>query len=1172
MGNKETPETLEEGFMVSKLSQIENPCDQILEKGKSVCINNLEGKFAADDYSLESEITHVELASKFGSGSVEESVVFDGIGGNSLMDIESLFGYPEDKLSVLMRGNDVNDNNAVGLEKNLEFCGNVEVCTDKVDEPFNKCGGTLHSHEVVTLEKVDSDEGDHVVQPHRLGSPTKLDVSGDCINLFVKVFGPLNGISENIDNLDGKTEVDHELGKSESNQEYSLEEDGTLSPGIKEDSCKNEGQEVVGEHECTFSSGDLVWVKTRNQSWWPGMVSQSKCEKKRVRFLVKYYGNPSFVWCDSSDLKPFIDYFERISGQNNSRSFDASVEKALCEIGQRIKSKMTCACFSKEIQTRDAQLSAENYEENSMSADKGSKFDDLLLSQLEPTTFYASIKQVACSIYAPGQVELTVLKNYLSSFYCSVGHRELPLELLSTDGDHSGDGIAAEEVHGGDVTRARRRKKNHSGLVLGDETTTTAKGFESRERKKSKYLSYPYVDAIRGHNVSLTVGQEKEDPKSPSSLNTNLTPLSSCSGKKSHKKGTKKPLKRHVVSKADNVDANSSELLAELFSTARDCFFLEGSKYSNSLKRFYSSFRMFAFPDVDITCKEAWKKQNSAKAVKKEGVEVVKKSKNKSVNLASVKESAEIVGGSQLTSTDNPPVKENVKKRAKKKKEQAANTQNQLEGIRVVKEAESQKLNNASTEGSVENAVGDKFSKTDNPQENVMRSKAEQNKERVISSGLESIQHSFSIGTNIFHNSSGMISFQQACSNVPVSGTTPEKTEGVIPEVGYTNLVIGLPDLNRNHPSFSSEHIPVGEPSKKLAKPLPEQMVFTPVSPNITGVNKMAFTPVSPNITGVNKMAFTPVSSSKDALQSTPQASNSVNGPNQSRSEGFTATESGSNVINAGLSPFSHYTLKMGIFGSVGTSEPKKRKRKEKTAQSATTIPDLNGNVLDSNSSANSIPEGSHVSPESEPPKKRVNKSDMGPNGEPLCGNILLNFAPGSTLPSLETLVATFSRFGLLKESELQVLSDSSIQIVYERRSDARFAYRSLEKGHSFGESLVSFTTDCMPPPSSVKKKQNMRILPTSALDASKNQATPSAPVDVSKNQTKPSVPVNASKNQTKPTETPNIAVIKKNVEMMKLTLEKSGNSLSTELKAKLENEIKTFLDKINSMTGSSSS
>ncbi|KAK4394676.1 Serine/threonine-protein kinase ATM [Sesamum angolense] len=319
-------------------------------------------------------------------------------------------------------------------------------------------------------------------------------------------------------------------------------------------------------------------------------------------------------------------------------------------------------------------------------------------------------------------------------------------------------------------------------------------------------------------------------------------------------------------------------------------------------------------------------------------------------------------------------------------------------------------------------------------------------------------------------------------------------------------------------------------------------------------------------------MVFTSVPSLTDVtLQNIPQVGNVVNHTTQFWNGEFRSRELDSGVMNTGFISFVQPPVQMGLYPSAGKPESKKRKRKEKTCEVPSVIPDLNGNVLDSSSPGKTLLDGNHVPPEGKPEQKTGNKAaniepgNKAPDVEPgsnvkrtrnvniveeLGGSLLLNFAPGSTLPSKETLVATFSRFGLLKESEIQVLNDATVQIVYERSSDARFAFRSLEKNKPFGESLARFKLHGMPDAPKTTTKRNRLQMP------------------------QPFLPVNACKIPAKPGAggTPDIALIRQNVEMMKSTLEKAGNSLSSEMRAKLENEIKAFLEKLSSMGGSSSS
>ncbi|KAL0440943.1 UNVERIFIED_CONTAM: Serine/threonine-protein kinase ATM [Sesamum radiatum] len=935
--NKGTSGTLEEGFVDSKLSLDENPCGKIFEKVDSVSLCNISEKCAADVYGGDSEINKGVLES-----------------------------YPDETMLVLMNGNEIKNNDMPVLEGDLQFSGSDGIHIGKVEDPVEKSDDVLYPRELFQVEKVEepSEKGDHVLHPHEPGSPTKIEVSGNGINLFVEVFGPLDGICESNNNMD-------DLG------------------------------ELV---ECTFDVGDLVWVKTRTPLWWPGMISDpsnadgTKSEK-RGTYLVKYFGNANFIWCKNSDLKPFAEYFEQLSRQNNSRSFCGSVEKALSEIGSRVKSKMTCPCFSKESQTVAVQQSVGNREEGSTLMDRRGKSEVRSLSLFDPASISARIRHLARFVDVPGKIELIVMKNHLSAFCRSIGHLQLPLHLLRSSSDaaqRAQDGLTSELTDKGHnklsgscrktvPKRQKRKRSDNADLVLDDKKASSGKGSESRERKKSRYLSYPYVDVNQGLKDTSTVGQETEDLKQSSSLSTNSTPSGSCSGTNFRKRGSRKPSKgNHAVSKEDNIDACSSELLAELCSTARDSSYLSRSKYSGSLKRFYSSFRTFAFLNVDTACKDA--------------------------------------GSQQAPDLERCPP------------HSCTETEGQMEGIRGVKEPENQRANIAPVKERAQDAL---------PAD-------------LLSSPSE-------------HNSS-------------------HETEGATPGLPQVNMIARLPDLNGNHPSFSIEQIPYGGPFTNLSNPLPNQTREGFVSPNVNGVNQMVFTSV-PSLTDVT-------------LQNIPQVGNVVNHTTQFWNGEFRSRELDSGVMNTGFISFVQPPVQMGLYPSAG-------KPQQKTGNKA-------ANIEPGNKAADVEP-GSNV--------KRTRNVNIV---EELGGSLLLNFAPGSTLPSKETLVATFSRFGLLKESEIQKSGEKQaiwrITCQFQTPWHARCSEDHNEK-KSLADAATLFTCECM---------QNS--------------------------------------SQAWGWGTPDIALIRQNVEMMKSTLEKAGNSLSSEMRAKLENEIKAFLEKLSSMGGSSSS
>ncbi|KAL3835202.1 hypothetical protein ACJIZ3_009938 [Penstemon smallii] len=937
-----------------------------------------------DDSGLFCNSSGGKLTSEVIDRRVKESLMFDGVTDNNNINTGSLDINPDNKSFVVTKNDKVENNDVPVFEGDLKFSWNDEVI--QVDGSGEK--------------------GDDVLHSHVPGSPTTLEVSGNSINLFVEVFGPLDGMYESINDENA--------------------------------SAKNEDVDVVEGQECKFKVGDLVWVKTRTELWWPGMISdpcnpaKDAIESQKngsFSFLVKYFGNANFVWCLNADLRPFLECFEQMSGQNDSRSFFGAVEKALSVIGRRVKSKLTCPCFSKESQTLSFLSSSEDKEESLTSMDTVNNSDVLSLSQFEPVNFVSCIRNLASTGSVPGKIELTVMKNCLSAYYCSIGHHELPLRLLRPCSEES---RTLEKGCDDNLLVPKREKRslmNDPSPVLDNKITSSGtKGFESRERKKSKYLSYPYVDVKNVlKDAASTLGEETETETENLKHDSSTTAKSTPQGTKSRKRGSKKPLKQHhVVNKGDNIDACSTELLNELRSSALDCCYLNKSKYSDTLKRFYCSYRIFSFLDVDIADQQ---------------------------------------------------ISESKKKR-----------------IGGVKESEKQKVNPESGDNLL--AKGD-----------VTHKRAKKKKEKVKSEGVESISDSFVTGVNITPSNPSVISFQQTCSDLPKSQTSPEKRNE-----GATQVL--PPDLNGNQSIYSVE------------KPLMEGVVTPNINVSTDKIKVVASIP---------------------SLENIPQSNNGVgvNGTGQIWSTKSISKESGSNMINFGQDSSVQNSVHIGLSPPTGKPERKKRKRKEMTSEiPSVNIPDLNGNVS---------PGENLMSPDSEgkPQLKRMrNKSNTDKINkvvEDVGGGLILNFAPDIPLPPKETLISTFSRFGLLKETQIQILNGSSAEILYQRSSDARFAFRSLEKNNPFGESIVSFNLNGVPvSPPRIKKKRKYSQVPKTFV-----------PVDASKNVAKPAL---------------DLASMRQNVEMMKSTLEKEGANLSPEMRSKLENEIEAFLNKIGNVGGSSSS
>ncbi|KAF8094950.1 hypothetical protein N665_0348s0033 [Sinapis alba] len=212
--------------------------------------------------------------------------------------------------------------------------------------------------------------------------------------------------------------------------------------------------------------------------------------------------------------------------------------------------------------------------------------------------------------------------------------------------------------------------------------------------------------------------------------------------------------------------------------------------------------------------------------------------------------------------------------------------------------------------------------------------------------------------------------------------------------------------------------------------------------------------------------------------------------------------------------------------------EKKKRGRKRKkaddpiVAHATSGIPDLNGIATE---------------PQAESSKRR--KKEELPNGLTRGITILLlKFASKVSMPSRDDLTSTFSAFGPLDASETHVSEEfSGAQVAFVSSGDAIEAVKSLEKANPFGyETLVSFR------------------LQQKLISVQRNIA--------------PRMPVISHVVSRSPKLNNSVDSMKQNLLMMTAMLEKSGDRLSRETKAKLKSEVTELLEKVTSMPSSSSS
>ncbi|XP_019154442.1 PREDICTED: uncharacterized protein LOC109150898 isoform X2 [Ipomoea nil] len=1097
------------------------------------------------------------------------------------------------------------------------------------------------SDEQVGVEAIRMGENDLAARVDGGISQSGEEVSREGISLIVEVFGPLSGTCQR----DCETEHMLEEGASECTP--------SSTRNSHEERVANPAEEnATDNQEHNFSVGDLVWAKTKTEMWWPGTISDPTAASKdaaksdqRDGFLVKYFGSIISVRCPASRLKPFIECFEQMSQQNKSRSFVGAVDKALLEIGQRIKQEMSCSCSLKETKTTNATPV------HPISKDiKRGGLGFFSASVFEPEKFAESIRYRALDISMPGSVEFAVMKNCLSAFYASVGHKQLPMHKLRPRSDANGGNDAKDgALHS--LGLERKDEELPLGCNMNEpETKISAekvkrspkgkheKSFELRERKKSKYLSYPYVNSWDKKDSAASGGTETEDPKGDShaGVDTKNTsqqsevsrPSGNSSGKNPRKKSRKSRTFKSIYGKVENIDTSSTEMLQELQLTALDCFYpSDESKDSSSVLNFFYSFRKHSFLNHDFTSEDICNHKEGIMNKETSGhqeIDAAKGSEGDKLQLApsSVESKRRRRKRKEPLNQTCPDNAEKGKVPRKRKKMETVSPGHPE--IRVIGGLPD--LNGNSMSLSVENmeVTGPDTSK------GKLEPKRAKNKEVFVS------EASTDTKSSEVQNVNRSTKFIPVLKDVQVMGTFrvennlqfPGLSVAVKPEPkkrrrkekasDLQNSPSAIPDLNGNATNHNS-----------TAKGLADPSAVTLTQQKMTESDIGGATGSTGNTLFLNFTPGHPLPS-KESLKEAFIGFGPVVEPGAQFVSGSCAQVVFAQSCDAEVayksletsSPFGpalasyHLNRRPAATNSTGkglgdlsaiTSQemPRRRRRRRTTPNVASTLilnftpghplpskeslndmftkfgpvvaeakfsSDTSARVVfarssDAETACQSLGKSSPFGPalaschlhcrpdpaaDNSQEKPRRKRRRTTPNvGRTTTNTLILNFTPGHPLPSTESLNDTFIKFGPVVEAETKFSSETTAQIVFAQSSDAEVACQSLGKSSPFGPTaLASYHLHYRPGPAADNFKMPTTVLP---MDAFKFPMLPSG-----------KAPLNG--------EAPDLMHIKQNLEMMSAMLEKAGDNISPDMKAKLEGEVKGFLKKVSAMVGPSSS
>ncbi|KAG6529972.1 hypothetical protein ZIOFF_012189 [Zingiber officinale] len=823
-----------------------------------------------------------------------------------------------------------------------------------------------------------------------------------------------------------------------------------------------------------FSIGDFVWVKTRSHPWWPALVfdpsDAPEVATKAYRsggsaILVFFFGSDTFSWCEPAHLKPFSHDFHRMLKQSKSGSFVGSVVVALDEIGRRLQSELTCLCIPQENLPKYA----------------ASPLTGLPVKNLRPSEFLEHLCKVACDVTAADVLQVLALKSWVIAFGkgwtdCSPGyhHRRTTMELVDKidldvppgdlgDGNGEGDdecwisgtGIQKSTKKSEENSHKSQKRRSIAALIAGmdldtvevsdddeikvkkkakkikkpmklendkidvdecrveanEETSNTKEETFSnrRERKKSKYLSPPYT-CLASHTKSLDspVAEVKSQRKAVDTSTTrHSATLSFCNYGQEEDTGKPELSMEGILIK---------DIFSEFLSTViNPLHFKKKPSAELMIKSFFMKYRSLMYSSgsgflsyqkhQSETCDDDIGSPKQAIVNDCSAVGKLAGKQKKGKNAAKL----EIETGSnpkQLTFNDNSEV-EKSKGKQKKRKDMPISV------VETVSSAKHETINDIS-EAQKSTGKQKKRKDADNSEMELDSSSKQgtvnDSTEAQNSTGKKKERKEAQAGL-----SSNEVTFNDS-SEVQKSAVKSKKRKNASPEVG-----IGFIPESISH----SEHGKAG-----LNKRIQMDETNIVVSANVDTQVINVIEDVHENINskdGATEESVVLFPNNVDSLQPTDVGKRMNKG--KTVHKGKKTEESALNV-------------------SEGCQESKsgRKKKKSKLANPVS--------IVNCKDIAHGLETNNAV----------LQRKD----GEYFCsypGALLLTFSPGVSLPSQNELVSAFCKFGVVIESETELLKETnSARIVFAKSTDAEKAFNSSDKNGVFAPPYTSYRLHYLPP------------------------------------------------------------------------------------------------------------
>ncbi|KAL2325036.1 hypothetical protein Fmac_024094 [Flemingia macrophylla] len=243
---------------------------------------------------------------------------------------------------------------------------------------------------------------------------------------------------------------------------------------------------------------DMVWGKVKSHPWWPAQIfdpsdssKEAKKHLKKDRYLVAYFGDRTFAWSESSQLKPFGAHFSHMVKQSNSDAFQDAVVCALDEVTRRVEFGLACSCIPRDTYDK---LKVQIVENTGIQQELGftRRVDESLnVSSFSPENLLEYLKTL--SKFPTGgfdRLEILIAKAQLLAFYRLKGYSCLPelqycrgldndTEALIKDADKSLSQVNKHATH-----TSKRDDQTRAGSL---KTMNSSRSKQKHNLKDDKY-------------------------------------------------------------------------------------------------------------------------------------------------------------------------------------------------------------------------------------------------------------------------------------------------------------------------------------------------------------------------------------------------------------------------------------------------------------------------------------------------------------------------------------------------------------------------------------------------------------------------------------------------------------------------------------------------------------